>query len=174
MPQLRTTSPRRIAGLVVASAALLVAAGACSGGTEAAPSGGGFTAYTECLKQNGVTITMPSGGARVRPSGAPDGARPSGQPRPSGSERAGGGFGRPAGVDDATWEKAQAACASVRPSGRPGGGNGTGRGDGGGMSAAYRTCLQDHGVTLGEAPLATGDPAVQKAVETCKALAPAN
>ena len=195
MPQLRNTSPRRIAGLVIASAALLIAAAACGSSDEAStpsdesPNGGGmnsaFTAYTDCLKQNGVTITMPSGGARVRPSGGPSGApgdgpggaMPSGQPRPSGSARAGGGgfpggggFTKPEGVDDATWEKAQSACASLRPSGRAGGGNGNGRGNG--MNAAYRTCLQDHGVTMSNGALATSDPTVQKAVEACKALAP--
>jgi len=187
VPQLRNTSPRGIAGLVVASAALLFSVAACGGGSETPATGsdnqnggGGnsaFAAYTECLSKNGVTITMPSGGARVRPSGAPDGGRPSGQPRPSGSARpggggmpGGGGFGKPEGVDDATWQKAQAACASVMPSGRPGGGRGNGNGNG--MSPAYRNCLQDNGVTLGQGAPASDDPAMQKAAEACKALAP--
>jgi hypothetical protein len=182
VPQLRNTSPRRIAGLVVASAAMLFSVAACGGESDTPatgsdnPGGGtnAFTAYTECLAKNGVTITVPTGGARVRPSGGP-GGNPSGMPRPSGSARPGGGgfpgggFGKPEGVDDATWQKAQQACASVMPSGRPGG---NGRGNGNGMSAAYRNCLQDNGVTLGQGGLATGDPAVQKAVEACKALAP--
>ena len=180
MPQLRITSPRGIAGLVVASAALLFSVTACGGGSDGTPATGGdnqegggrntaFAAYTECLAKNGVTITMPSGGPRVRPSGGP-----SGMPRPSGSARPGGfpggGFGKPDGVDDATWEKAQQACASVLPSGRPGG---AGRGNGNGVSPAYRNCLRDNGVTLGEgAAPATGDPAAKKALEACKALAP--
>jgi hypothetical protein len=186
VPQLRNTSARRTAGLVVASAALLISAAACGGGSDADSANGGggtpegasaFTAYTDCLKQNGVTITLPSGGPRTRPSGGafPSG-RPSGMPRPSGSARAGGdglpgggGFTKPEGVDDATWQKAQTACASVRPSGRPGGG---GNGRGSGMNAAYRNCLQDHDVTLDQGGLNTADPAVQKAVEACKALAP--
>jgi hypothetical protein len=184
VPQLRNTSPRGIAGLVVASAALLFSLAACGGGSDTPATGtdnqnGGdrskaFAAYTECLSKNGVTITMPSGGTRIRPSDGPSGrVRPSGAPRPSGSARPGGGFpgggfGKPEGVDDATWEKAQQACASVMPSGRPGG---NGRGNGG-MSSAYRNCLQDNGVTLGQGGLATGDPAVQKATEACKALAP--
>ena len=168
MPQLRKTSARGIAGLAVASAALLFCLAACGSEPES-PDGGGnaFSAYTQCLAENGVTVTMPSGGARGRPS-----TFPSGLPRPSGSARPGGGFpgggfGRPAGVDDATWEKARRACASLMPSGRPGG---NARGDG--MSAAYRNCLQDNGVTLGRGAPATGDPAVQKAVEACRALAP--
>jgi hypothetical protein len=180
VPQLRNATPRRLAGLVAAAAALLVLA-ACGSDADTASTGdaqqGGarsnaFAAYTQCLAKNGVTITMPSGGAWVRPSGAPSGF-PSGVPRPSGSARAGGGFpgggfGKPADVDDATWAKAQAACASVLPSGRPGG-----NGRGNGMSAAYRNCLQDNGVTLGQGGLATDDPAVKKATEACEALAPA-
>ena len=181
MPQLRITSPRRITGLVVASAAVLFMA-ACGGDSDTPGTGGGdqnggdrnaFAAYTQCLAKNGVTITMPSAGARIRPSGGP-----SGQPRPSGSARPGGGgfpgggfpgggFGKPADVDDATWQKAQQACASVMPSGRPGG---NGRGDG--LSTAYRNCLRDNGVTLGQGGPATDDPATRKAVEACKALAP--
>ena len=189
MPHSRNTSPRRIAGLGIASVAMLFATAACGGGTDADGTGdtdggaGGnsaFTAYTDCLKKNGVTITMPSGAGRTRPSGGPSGAPdgpgayPSGMPRPSGSGRpggagfpGGGGFGKPADVDDATWEKAQSACASLRPSGRPGGRQG-----GDGMSAAYRTCLGDHGVTLGQSAPATDDPAFRKAVEACRALAP--
>jgi hypothetical protein len=177
-----TKSPRRAAGLLVASAAVLLAA-ACGGSTSSnsgsgdgnsGNNGGGrnnaaFTAYIDCMAKNGVTIAMPSGGPR--PSRSP-GEFPSGQPRPSGSagNRGGGGFPgggnmfqKPAGVDDATWEKAQAACASVRPSGR--GGNG------GGANQAYRNCLQQHGVTLG-GNLNTTDPTVQKAMETCKVLRP--
>ncbi|GID91862.1 hypothetical protein ACFQFC_00410 [Amorphoplanes digitatis] len=181
MPKLRNTSPRRIAGLGLVSVALLFAATACGGSDDAGTGDGGggntaFAAYTDCLKENGVTITMPSGGPRTRPSGAPGGF-PSGMPRPSGSAGpggagfpGGGGFGRPSGVDDATWEKAQSACASLRPSGGPG--NRPGGGNRGGMSAAYRTCLSDHGVTLDRSAPATSDPAVAKAVEACRALAP--
>jgi hypothetical protein len=164
----------------VASAAVLLAA-AC-GGSSSSSSGSGtsgnngggnaaaFTAYIDCMAKNGVTITMPSFGAR--PSRSP-GDFPSGQPRPSGSAGArrgngfpggGGMFQKPAGVDDATWTKAQAACASVRPTGR--GGNG-----GNGANAAYRNCLQQHGVTLG-GNLNTTDPTVKKAMETCKVLKP--
>jgi hypothetical protein len=173
VPQLSITSTRRTTGLVVASSALLFLA-ACGGGSDSADTGGGvgnnaFAAYTECLAENGVAVTMPSGGPRVRPSGGP-----SGMPRPSGGARAGGGFpgggpGKPAGVDDATWQKAQQACASVLPSGRPGG---AGRGDG--LSPAYRNCLRDNGLTLGQgATPATGDPAAQKALAACEVLAPA-
>jgi hypothetical protein len=175
VPQLRNTSPRRVAGLVAASAALLFSVAACGGGSDAPATGGGgtaFAAYTQCLAKNGVTITMPSGGPRVRPSGGPSGMpRPSGSARPGGGlpgggSPGGGGFGKPADVDEATWQKAQQACASMLPSGRPG------RGTGNGVSPAYRNCLQDNGVVRGETPLETTDPAVKKALEVCRALAP--
>jgi hypothetical protein len=171
-----------VAALVVASAAVLFTA-ACGGGSDdpataatGGPGGdGAFSAYVECLNKNGVTITMPSGGARSRPSGQP---RPSGSagPRgggglPGGGMPGGGGFGKPDGVDDATWQKAQEACASLRPSGGPGGGPGGGR-NGGGRNAAYENCLKDNGVTATGGQLATADPAVRKAIEKCQVLRP--
>ena len=101
---------------------------------------------------------------------------PSGMPRPSGSAGfrgggfpGGGGFGftKPDGVDDATWQKAQAACASLRPSF----GGGGGRNGGNGMNAAYRNCLKEHGVTT-TGKLDPADPTVKKAMDTCKVLQP--
>jgi hypothetical protein len=158
--------------LTVASVAVLFAA-ACGGGSDAADADnndgvtGGFAAYTECLKENGVTVTMPSGGPGGRP---PGGAGPSGMPQPSGMPRpsdgvrppGGGGFGKPAGVDDATWEKAQSACASVRPSG-PGGGRPSG-GPGRGADSAYRNCLRENGASAATSP----DPVAAKACEVLK------
>jgi hypothetical protein len=147
--------------------------------------GGGnqaLTAYVDCMKQNGVTITLPSFAPRTGASRGADGngnggARPSGQPRPSGSfgggrgfPGAGGFFQKPSGVDDATWQKAQSACASTLPSG--GAGFGGGRNGGGGMNQAYRNCLQQHGVTLDNGQPNTTDPTVKKAMETCKVLQP--
>jgi hypothetical protein len=183
VPVVRSKAPRRIAALVAAAGAVMLAA-ACGGGSGsdttggAAPGGGGrnnaaFTAYADCLKKNGVTITVPSGGPRVRPSGA---ARPGGppRPRPSGSARArqfpgGGFFGKPAGVDDATWQKAQSACASLRPS--------FGAGDRGGRpngaDQAYVNCLRDHGVEMGQGQRPrSADPATRKALDACKVLRP--
>jgi len=173
-------APLRAAALLLACVTVLVTA-ACGGGSSGSPSGGGgagggnggnsqFAAYIQCLRKNGVTITVPSGAPRRRPSGAPSfptGVRPSGRPRPSGSGFPSGGFrggflSKPAGVDDATWQKAQQACASLRPTGR--GGNGA--------SAAYRNCLRDHGVTASDGKLNTTDPTVQKALKICKVLQP--
>ncbi|MFC7532796.1 hypothetical protein [Actinoplanes sp. GCM10030250] len=195
MPVVSSKAHRRVAALLVASMAILFTAACASSdeeGTATDPAGGNaaFTAYVDCLNENGVTITMPSGGpgrGGVRPSGA----FPSGQPRPSGSAGqrggglpgggfpgsgfpGGGGFSKPDGVDDATWEKAQSACASLRPS--MGAGRGGNRG-GNGANAAYTNCLKENGVTDTADLDASGasdasDATVQKAVETCKVLKP--
>jgi hypothetical protein len=179
--------PRRAAALLVASAAVMLAA-ACGGGSDktTTTSGGGggngqggmnqaLTAYVDCMKQNGVTITLPSFAPRNGASRGPGSyTRPSGQPRPSGSagERrggfpggGGGFFQKPAGVDDATWQKAQQACASSLPSRGPGGG-----GFGGGQNSAYRNCLQQHGVTMTNGRPASADPKTQEALKTCAVL----
>ncbi|GIF22052.1 hypothetical protein BJ973_002379 [Actinoplanes tereljensis] len=99
------------------------------GNASAGPGGGGrnnsaMTAYINCLSENGVTITMPSGGpgggnGGTPPSGAPNGGTPpSGGARPSGNPGGGGGgreITQPDGVDDATWTKATTACATLKP-----------------------------------------------------------
>lgn len=168
-------------GLVLASLALLFGAAACGGGDadtapandggdgQNSPGGQGMNAYFECLQKNGVTITMPSGGPGGPGGQRPSGGPPSGEPRPSGQPPQGGGpmGGKPEGVDDATWEKAQEACASVQPSFGPGGG-----GNGGGMSPAYRNCLEENGVTMGQGSPAPDDAALEKARKACEALAP--
>jgi hypothetical protein len=185
VPSLRSKGLRRASFLFVASAVTMLAAacGSSSGSGGSATSGdagngtgGGqnqaLTAYVDCMKQNGVTLTLPSFGPGQGGQGGPGGGvRPSGQPRPSGSfagrgPGAGGFFQKPAGVDDATWQKAQSACASVMPSRGPGAG-------GGGANQAYLNCLQQHGVTTtnGSRP-STTDPTVQKAMQTCKVLQP--
>jgi hypothetical protein len=147
-----------------------------SGGPRTRPSGGA-----------GPYGNRPSGAARPygnRPSGAArqfggGGTRPSGAPRPhpSGSAGArfpgggfgngGGFFGKPANVDDATWQKAQQACASVRPSAGPGGAGR--RGAGGTQNAAFANCMKDHGVTSLQ-NLSTTDPTVKKALAVCQVL----
>ncbi|SNT64630.1 hypothetical protein SAMN05421812_117150 [Asanoa hainanensis] len=185
--------------LVVGSAALLLTAacgsdsGSGDGGTAAGPAGA--NAYFDCLRQNGVDIqgfpsgrptAFPSGRPSGRPNGFPSGrptAFPSGRPtdfpsgRPGGGRmgggRMGGGF-RPQGVDDATWQKAQEACQSVRPTGGPGGENGRGGPGGGGnrgAGAAYRNCLSDRGVELTANP-STADPKVAAAMQACAVLRP--
>ncbi|WP_326556292.1 hypothetical protein [Micromonospora sp. NBC_01796] len=172
-----------------------------SGQDAAAPASSGrpdaFAAYVGCLKQQGIDVpdNLPGGrpSARPRPdgSGRPSGfpsgrpsrfpsGRPSGQPSPGasgwpgGNRGPGGGFGglRPSGVDDATWQKAQQACASTLPTGGPGRGQGARPGGGAAPGGAYANCLTDHGVTL--APdLNTTDPKVTAALDACKVLSPA-
>lgn len=154
--------------------------------------GQAFTAYMSCLREHGVNITLPSQGARgtarpdARPSGfRPSGGFPSGRPSggfpgrgfPSGGFQGGGGFPGgflggdqpPDGVDQATWQAAQSACASVRPS------FGAGvRGPGGSESTAYLNCLKDHGVTASTGPgqFNTADAKVAAALAACAPLRP--
>jgi hypothetical protein len=165
---------------------LILAAGlfaACGGGgsttktaapaTTAAPaaagssgSGNGFAAYTQCLRSHGVTSFGPGAGSSTSTPGTT--------------------------VSQATMNAARQACANLRPSG-------TGAGGGAGAlngpaAAAYRTCLQQHGVTLpapGQTPTTaaggagsaagggTGrggfanNPAFQAAAQACASLRPA-
>ncbi len=169
-----------VIGLATVAGLLAGCAGKSNGpaGNPALAAGAGFQAYVDCLRQHGVTINVPSArpsGVRpsgVRPSGVrPSGVRPSGV-RPSGRGGGGGfpGFGTapPPGVDQATWDAAQQACASTRPSFGPrGGGNN-------GAIAAYRNCLRDHGVTASSGPgqLNTADPKVAAAMQACAPLLP--
>lgn len=196
VPVVKSKAARRVAACAAVAFVSVAFTAACGGKDDSSSAtsdgangqnGGNnsaFAAYTECLSKNGVTITMPSGGPGgngMRPSGGAfpsGGARPSGQPRPSGSAGGrngggfpggGGGFQKPDNVDEATWTKAQEACASVRPS--FGGGN-RGNNGGGGANAAYNDCLKKNGVTDTSA-LNTADAATQKAIETCKVLQPA-
>ena len=181
-------SRRRTGALALLAGAVVAALGAlagCGGGGSssaapgASPSGvqAELAAYVSCLNQNGVTITLPSGGAdgfggSGRPSGRPTGEFPSGRPtaRPSGSGFPGGNGGagfpggnggggflqKPDSVDQDTWDKAVAACSALRPS--FGGRGGQGGGDNG-AQAAYRNCLRDHGVTDVASPSAAAEAA---------------
>jgi hypothetical protein len=166
----------RVAVLLLALVATAGALAACGSSSKSnassnttTPGGGtgGFTAYTDCLRKNGVTL----------PTAFPRGNRPSGRPtdrptvRPSGGNRGGGGFGfgnrPPAGVDAQTWQQAQQACLSLRPTGNPQNRNN-------GAFTAYRNCLADHGVTMSAGPgqLDSNDPKVAAAMKTCEALRP--
>lgn len=181
---------RRLATVMTAAASAALLLAACGGGSDddapgdAGGAGNPFAAYQECLRNNGVALpTMdPSRGPRgARPSGFPTDrptARPSGLPTGSAdpSRRAGRGFpggGRPEGVDEQTWQKAQQACASVQPSGRPGGPGAPGArpgGPGDGRSTAYRTCLSDRGQDPDR--LVGSDPKTREALAACAVLRP--
>jgi hypothetical protein len=189
----RTTSVRALMGsAAILSVLVLSACGGSSttgGGSSAAvpsdtaagASGPGgpadFAAYRSCLADNGVTLpdmgVRPSGAA---PSGMPGGpgAAPSGMP---GGAPGAGGFpgGLPDGVDQATFDTAQKACASLAPQG--------GRGMAGGPRidatalAAYKSCLTDHKVTVPDgdnwmATLDRSDATVKSAMDTCAPLLP--
>jgi hypothetical protein len=114
---------RGVWAVVVAGLAtmLIAGCGSASGSTPLAGSSSSpsFTAYLSCLRQHGVDV-------------------PTRSPSP-GSFRGFGGSGSSSG--NSTFQKAQQACASLRPSrGFPGGF--------GGFSTAikaFRSCMSDHG-----------------------------
>lgn len=134
-------------------------------------------AYRDCLSQHGVTLpTRPrnqSGGSNASDSSGSD---QSGQGRGGGGGGFNGQFSLPPGVDQATFNSAQQACASLRPAGGQGGQGARG----GAASAAYRSCLADHGVTVpstssgGPPPsIDRNDPNFAAANDACRALLPA-
>jgi hypothetical protein len=206
LPNVRLT--RRI--LVVAAALGTLGAGvaACGGGSSSASSGSSTTSassgasttapsasrtasfqkYTQCLTSHGVPSTVAGGLFGRRPGGATgsgtgSGATPSSPPssRPAGT--------RP--TIPAQYQSAFQACNSLRPTF---GGGGFGAGGGGLNSAqfaAYRNCLQIHGVTLPSTPTTTpgqpptsgagrggfgglaNNPTFQAAAKACANLLPA-
>lgn len=134
-----------------------------------------FAAYRDCMTQNGVTLPdrgqggPPAGGF---PSGAPSGM-PTGAP-PFGGPGGQGGFTLPDGVDQATFDKAQTACASLRPNFGAGGG---GPAFDQTAVAAFKSCLGDHEVKVPDGDnwmtqLDRSDPTVKAAMETCAPLLP--
>jgi hypothetical protein len=157
---------------VILAAGLLAACGGGSSTKTAAPattttvapaassgSANGFAAYTQCLRSHGVTSF---GGGPGASSSAPGTT-----------------------VPQATMNAARQACASLRPAG-------AGAGGGAGAlnspaAAAYRTCLQQHGVTLpaaGQTPTTAAgssgtrggfanNPTFQAAAQACASLRPA-
>ena len=138
----------------------------------AAPSGApDITAYRDCMAENGVTLPDMGAPPAAMPTAAPS-AMPSGGP---------GAFpgGLPDGVDQETFDTAQAACADLAPAfgpGRAGGPVGSGTVDATAM-AAFQSCLSDNGVTVAEGQdpirdLDLSDPDVKAAMDTCSPLLP--
>jgi hypothetical protein len=132
-----------------------------------------FAKYQSCMKQHGVTFR--GFGDRAPGAGGAGSAPPS---TPPGTTGGSGGGAPPQGFDNATFQKAQKACASLRPKGfrgrRPGG---FGGGQNDPAFAAYRNCLTIHGVKLtdlrpGNAG-ATPSAKVRKALTSCASLRPA-
>jgi hypothetical protein len=155
-------------------------AGSSTSSTTSKSSGTASTAaYTNCLKQHGVTL--PNFGNGSGPPGEGGGSIPSGTP-PSfgsgGSAPGGGSF-----ANNPKFKKAAAACKSLQPSGGFGGPGGSG-GFNSSAFAAYRNCLKLHGVTLpaggaqgsaSSTPPTTLDqssPTVKAAFAACAALQP--
>ncbi|MBV1852099.1 hypothetical protein [Catellatospora tritici] len=182
------TRSRLGVAVFAAAATALVGLTACGSSDEPTASGdtgnNPMTAYTECLKKQGITLPDNFGGGgfggRGNASGRPT-ARPTAFPtdrptvRPSGQPGGGfpGGNFLPEGVTQEAWQKAQEACASVRPSFGAGNGFRNGGGRDNGANAAYRNCLTEHGVQFQPGQqLATADPAVVKAMEACAVLRP--
>jgi len=124
--------------------------------------------YAACLKQNGVTL--PSFGAGGGAGGGGQGGTP-----PTGTNGQ-GGAARPGG--NPKFQKAAAACASLRPAGlRAGGFGGRGGGANTAAFAAYRNCLTLHGVkasqlNFGGAGSTKPTAKVQKAMTACASLRP--
>ena len=183
-------SPVRSTLLLTGTALVLLAVSACGGSATtdastsaaaAAPSatasagaaggpGADFCAYRDCMSKNGVTL--PDFGQRRDQSGSAPAGAPSGVP--SGGPAGGaGGFPLPAGVDQATFDKAQAACASLRPQF---GNRGFGQVDATAL-AAFKSCLTDHQVAVPAGNdfmrrLDRTDAKVSAALKTCAPLLP--
>ena len=144
---------------------------AASNASSPAPSSssGNFQAYRDCLSQHGVTLP-------TRPQNQSGDSNSSGSDRSGRGGGGGGGFNGqfslPPGVDQATFDAAQQACASLRPAGGQGG-------RGGAAGAAYRSCLADHGVTVPSTSSGGPPPSIDRtapnfaaANDVCKALLP--
>jgi hypothetical protein len=163
----------RAAAVVSALGSLCVLLAACSSGsanasgsstsTTAGGSGSAsFAAYESCLKSHGVTFSL--GGFRPGAGGTTSPPSSGGTTRTtlSPSERT-------------TFEKANTACASLRPKFNGSGAAST-------AFAAYRNCLKLHGVTLpagrggfgggGASTSTTSTPKEQAALTACAALRP--
>jgi hypothetical protein len=116
-----------------------------------------FTKYTACLKKNGVSLpTRGAGGAPGAGNGAP------------GTNGSNGGAPPGQGAGNSKFQKAQAACATLRPAGAGRGFAGR-QGGNSAASAAYRNCLKIQGVTAGTSR--TG-AAFKKAIAACASLRP--
>jgi hypothetical protein len=181
---MRTITSRSLLLSAALTAAALVMA-ACGGedetdATEESTLGGDgmLSAYVSCIEEQGIDLSEDwaegFGGGGEMPSFDPENAptdMPSGMPTdmPSGGFGGAGGFEAPEGVSDEDWQAAQDACAGDFPGGGAPGGS-TGADD----LAAYRDCLAERGVELGDDPAALDDtdPDVAAAMEACAALAP--
>ncbi|MEI6361124.1 MAG: hypothetical protein WCP95_03235 [Actinomycetes bacterium] len=149
-------------------------AGSAAANGPAANGAADFTAYRDCLAKNGVTLPD-QGGAGTRPSGMPT-TLPSGMPPGGPGADSPGAIPLPSGVDQATFDKAQTACASLRPEFGPGGAGGPVQIDTTAV-AAFTSCLGDHDVKVADGQdwmgqLDRTDPKVAAALKICAPLLP--
>lgn len=149
---------------------------------ESAAAGEDFlSGYVECIEEQGIELGddwMEGFGGGEMPSFDPENA-PSGMPSEMPTDMPAGGSGgiaAPEGVSSEDWQAAQEACADELPfpEGFPGGQ------DSGAESedplAAYRDCLAERGVELGDdvSALDETDADIAAAMAECAALAPAD
>jgi hypothetical protein len=171
----------RVAGIAGGALIAIFALAGCGGSSHAAsagtttttgPAGGNgarngaaLSAFRSCMSSHGVTLPQ-------RPRGS--GNRTPGSSRPRGTGN-GGGFGGggffnqpPPGVDATKYQSALSACRSTLPTGANFRNNSA--------FQAYRSCLQDHGVTLpaqgSSGNINRNDPKVKAAMKTCAPLLP--
>jgi hypothetical protein len=182
--------PRHLLHTVVLTAAGLLLT-ACGSGDEteenpdqSASSGGDvMSGYVSCIEEQGIELPedwaesfgggMPSFDPENAPTDMPtdmSGEMPTDMP----TGGFGSGFEAPEGVSDEDWQAAQETCADEMPMG---GGFPGGEAPGSGESdelTAYRDCLAERGVELGDdvSQLDETDPEVAAAMEECTALAP--
>lgn len=145
----------RLGSVALVTLALAGLTTACGGSTKvvSGPSTTATTvksqaAFVSCLEKQGIPASAATQlGTRPR-GGGPGGSAPAGSPSSGGAAAGSGGATRPslpAGVTQAQLRSAEQACRSVLPAG-------SGFGGGGRFTspalAAYRNCLQLHGVTL--------------------------
>jgi hypothetical protein len=161
-----------------------------AGQSAASPGSAAFTKYTQCLTSHGVPANAGVFGRRGG-GNTPPGSGSGG----SGSGGSGSGGSAPSGTRPtipAQYQKAFQACASLRPTGGAGGFGGFGGFGNSAQAAAYRNCLQIHGVTLPTPPTTTpghaptsesagrgngfaalrNSPAYQAAAKACASLLP--
>lgn len=180
--------------LALVGLALSAATAACGGGAKPVAAAATTTtsttprqAYNACLRDHGVnlpertTTTGPAGAAPTSQDSRPPRTRPAdtGAAGTDSSRPPGTGFRGtlPPGVDQAKFDAARQACASLLPAD-----NGQGLGAQGGQAfQVYASCLRDHGVTLngpgnggpgGFAGVNRGDPTFQAADAICAPLRP--
>ena len=125
-------------------------------------------AYVACLKQHGVDLPANGrvfgnrNGQGGQGEGSPPGSFQLGGPPQTQVQTQTGNSGTPASpppsIDRAKLQAARDACADLLPEGATFGGGFAGRAGGADATAfnAYRSCMSDHGVTIGGGQNASG------------------